>query len=220
MAISFKAIFAVLTIGLLMASCKEEEDYSNYKSKTGSFNGSALEFLQTQQSGTYDSLLLVLDLLPDLKDSVDKEQITIFAPTNASFEIAISRLNLQRNKEGKSPIYLNGCDKIQLDSLVSRYMFKGQKFTDDFKVATDGILLRCLKSNYLMHALYQKQNASGFVNGGPSTIIYSDPKGSSFVKYWERTKTVSVNIKTNNAVVNVLEPHEFGFNEFIDRMNQ
>ncbi|MDQ8006689.1 MAG: fasciclin domain-containing protein [Pedobacter sp.] len=215
-----------LTIGVVVfsllavfTSCKKNSEYYNYETTANEFKGTALQYLQAQ-TNTFDSLLLVLDRLPDLKDSLNNQNVTVFAPTNTSFQAAIKNLNIERKAQGKSPLYLSDCNVEQLDTLTTRYILRGIKNTSDYSSYTEGLLLSSLKSGYVMHVQYNKINASGFVEGGPQSIIYSDPKNNIFTKYWQRSNTNAVNIKAKNAVINILAPlHDFGFDEFIKRVN-
>lgn len=212
------AMIAVLS--LTFTACKKNSMYYDYENNVKEYNGTVLQYLEAQDN-TFDSLLVVLDLLPDLKDSLTNEQVTFFAPTNASFVAAIKTLNIERTKKGKSLMSLKDCPLDQLDTLATRYILRGVKTTDVYKPFVDGTLYPTLKSGYNMHLVYDKLNASGFVDGGPSSVIFSDPKNNIFVKYWERSTTNAVNLKAKNGIVNILSPlHDFGFNEFVQRVNQ
>ncbi len=212
------ALFAMLSIG--MVACKKNSIYYDYQSNVKEFDGNVLQYLQAQPN-TYDSLLLVLDLLPDLKDSLVNNQVTLFAPTNESFRVAVRNLNIERAKENKAPMYLSDCALEQLDTLTTRYILRGKMTTDTYAPFVDGTTYKSLKSGYRMHVLYDKINASGFVQGGPRSVVYSDPKNNIFTKYWQRSNTNAVNIVAKNGVINILAPlHDFGFNEFIERVDQ
>lgn len=213
-------ILVLALMAMTLTACKKNSEYYNYENTVKEFKGNVFEYLQAQPH-TFDSLLLVLDRLPDLKDSLSNENVTFFAPTNASFQVAIKNLNIQRKIDGKMPLYLQNCDLASLDILTCRYIINGGRTTDSYAAAVDGTFLQSIKYNYPMHVQYDKLNASGFVGGGPQSVIYSDPKGSIFVKNWERSNTNAVNIKAKNGVINILAPlHDYGFNEFVVRVNQ
>ncbi|MCX2452743.1 hypothetical protein OQX61_15800 [Pedobacter sp. PLR] len=193
--------------------------YYNYENKIQQFDGSALDYLNSQK-GLYDSLLLVLDRLPALKDSLAKRRLTVFAVTNKSFEISVGNLNAIRKRNNKAPIYLANMDIAQLDTMTSRYLIRGKYETQDLSTFVDGLMVNSIVHNYPMHVLYQKLDASGFKEGGPQVLTFSDTKESIFVRYWQRTPTNAVNIKTNNAIVNIVSPgHDFGFGDFVTRIN-
>jgi hypothetical protein len=215
----FPMLTVAVFVSFLFACKKSDSPYYNYENNIQQFNGNALEYLNSQ-SGLYDSLLLVLNRLPALKDSVAREKLTVFAVTNKSFQISIESLNAVRKKSNKAPLYLANMNLAQLDTMTSRYFIRGNYDTDNLKAYVDGLMVNSIVHNYPMHILYKKLDASGFKEGGPQVLIFSDPRKSIFVRYWRRVPTNSVNIKTNNAVVNVLAPsHDFGFGDFVTRIN-
>ncbi|QKJ31086.1 hypothetical protein HQ865_15430 [Mucilaginibacter mali] len=210
----------VLIILSVATACKKDSIYYDYENKVKEFDGTALQYLQAQK-GTFDSLLVVLDRLPALKDSLSTKNITLFAPTNQSFQAAIKNLNIERKAQGKQVMYLKDCDLNELDVLTTRYILRDIRTTDSYAPFADGLNINSIKYAYPMHVQYNKLNASGFVGGGPQAVIFSDPKGSIFEKYWENANTNAVNIKTKNAIVNILAPlHDYGFNEFVVRVNK
>lgn len=205
---------------VVFSGCQKESIYHDYENTIKEYDGTALQYLQAQKN-TFDSLLFVLNRLPDLKDSLSKNNITVFAPTNQSFQAAIKNLNIERKAQGKGLMYLKDCDVAELDILTTRYILRGTRTTESYAPFADGLNLISIKYAYPMHVQYNKLNASGFVGGGPQSIIFSDPKGSIFEKNWENANTNAVNIKTKNAIVNILAPlHDYGFNEFVIRVNK
>lgn len=202
-------------------SCKKTDDtYYNYENNLQKFDGNAIDYLKSQP-GVYDSLLSVIDRLPALKDSLTNQKVTLFAVTNKSFQISVETLNEVRRKTNKAPLYLATMDLNELDTLANRYVLKGEYITADFESFADGLLINSLSYNYKMHVQYGRANASGFIGGGPTVITFTDPKESIFVRYWQSTPTNAVNIKTNNATINVVSPsHDFGFGEFVTRLNK
>jgi len=216
----FLMILVLVMLSTTLFSCKKDNpDYYNYENNLKEFDGNALEYLQSQK-GIYDSLLLVLKRLPDLEDSLRNENVTLFAVTNKSFQISIESLNAVRKKLNKAPLYLADMKIEELDTMTSKYIIRGELVTADFQRFVDGLIVKSINHNYNMHLKYDKLDASGFIAGGPGTIIFTDPKNSIFVRYWQSTPTNSVNIKTKNAIINVLSPrHDFGFGDFVTRIN-
>ena len=215
----FRTLLAVLLSTTLFACKKSNLAYYNYENNLKDYKGSALEYIKSQP-GVYDSLMVVLDRLPAIEDSLQNENVTLFAVTNKSFQISVESLNAVRKKTNKAPIYLATADLAQLDTMICKYIIPGKLTTADFESYSDGLLIKSLKYQYAMHVAYTKANASGFNGGGPAIITFTDPKNSIFVRYWQSTPTNAVNIKTNNAVVNVIAPgHDFGFGDFVTRIN-
>ena len=199
---------------LLLTSCEKGDDYyANYENSVQVYDGNAYSYLESQP-GVYDSLLLVLDRLVPLRDTLKNENVTLFALTNQSFQLAIENLNKKRAVANKAPLYLEDLKRNDLDSIMSRYIFKGSILTDDLSDLVDGDFYLGIKHGYEMHIQYNKLNASGFVKGGQQQLLFTDPNNSIFERYWQRTPTNSVNIRTENAVIHVLSPnHDFGFNK-------
>lgn len=214
-------IVCLALIAITFTACEKDSEFYNYENNVKEFNGNVLQYLEAQPPNTFDSLLLVLNRLPHIKDTLSSKSITLFAPTNANFQTAIKNLNILRKAQGKTAMYLKDCSAGALDTLTCRYIIRGSRTTDAYTPYADGVLYTSIKYAYPMHIQYNKLNASGFVGGGPQSIIYSDPKNGIFIKYWERSNTNAVNIKAKNGVINILAPlHDYGFNEFVSRVNQ
>jgi hypothetical protein len=214
-----RAVLVLLLSTMLFACKKTDKTYYNYQNSLKDYNGNALDYLKAQP-GVYDSLLVVLDRLPAIEDTLQHQNVTLFAVTNKSFQISVESLNAVRKKTNKAPIYLATADVAQLDTMICRYIIPGKLTTADFESYADGLLLKSIKYKYAMHVAYTKANASGFIGGGPGIITFTDPKNSIFVRYWQSTPTNAVNIKTTNATVNVIAPgHDFGFGDFVTRIN-
>lgn len=215
----FPILMIAVLVSLLFACKKSDSTYYDYENKIQQFDGNALDYLKSQK-GVYDSLLVVLNRLPQLQDSLAKEQLTVFAVTNKSFQISVGNLNDVRKRNNKAPIYLATMNLAQLDTMTCRYLIRGNYNTNDLSSFVDGLMVRSIRYEYPMHILYNKVDASGFSQGGPQILVFSDPKNSIFVRYWQRTPTNAVNIKTNNAIVNIVSPgHDFGFGDFVTRIN-
>nr|WP_157247282.1 fasciclin domain-containing protein [Pedobacter panaciterrae] len=224
-------IFAVL---ILQAGCKREQGFYDANLVIDSTNLNSYEYLKSKP-GQYDSVLYLIDKL-GIKEELSTGAVTLFAPSNESFRTAIKNLNDARAATGKSAIYLKdivagqvgklttkdkkkaAADSAHLDTMVSRYIVKDLKFVSDFALG-DGQGLLSIRGNYPMHGQRIYADAQGYQNGGSEVIEFSNTKRSIFVDKWEKTTTTSVNIKTKNGVVHLLNPnHIFGFEEFVPRL--
>lgn len=217
-----KSTFFLLgLIGLCFTACKKDDStYHDYVNTQQTFNGSAMDYLKAQPKGTFDSLLLVLNRYPSLIDSLTNQKVTLFAPVNKNFEAAVKYLNITRKNEGKAPVYLSTADPIELGYMMCKYIIRGNRNTDAYINSVDGMLLKNIVIGYQMHIKYVKLSSAGYVSGGPATLNFSDTFGSIFTNYWVTTTTNAVNIKTNNATINILTPiHNFGFDEFTYRLD-
>ncbi len=208
-------------LGIYLSACKKSDSpYYSYTNTVQNFKGSAIDYLKSKPN-TFDSLLLVLNRFPEIKDSLTNKPVTLFAPVNENFAAAVKYLNQTRKAEGKTPIYLSNADPTELLFMLSKYIIRGNNSTDSYAGSVDGIALNTVLSNYPMHIKAIKENASGFVGGGATTLEYSDMFGSSIQLNWVTTNTNAINIKTNNATINILTPlHNFGFDEFTYRLDQ
>ncbi|WP_316794520.1 fasciclin domain-containing protein [Pedobacter frigoris] len=208
-------------VSMYLSACKKDNSfYHDYVNTIQTFEGSAMEYLKAQPDGTFDSLLLVLDRYPDLADSLTSQQVTLFAPVNKNFQASVKYLNLKRAADGKPSIYLSNASTDELKAIMCKYIIRGNRNTDDYVNAADGIQLQSIITNYPMHVKYVKLSSSGYVRGGASVLNFSDTHGSSFTNAWTIASTNSVNIKTNNATINIISPlHNFGFNEFTSKLD-
>lgn len=224
MTVNYKKIaLATLIAFVAIIGCKKDDTYYKYDKETSVFTGNSYQYLQ-QGGGLFDSMLLVIDRLTGLKDSLTRGQVTLFAINNNSFDLAMKNLNLRRATmvPARPPLSLKTLDSTQLDTLTCRYILTGIYNTDRVVNNADGIMAPNIKYGYSMNLLYERINAAGYQGGGPQQLFFRDPKQTPFEVFWVTTKTQIVNVKTSNGVVHVLSSgHDFGFgNEFVERMNR
>lgn len=224
MNINYKKIALATAIACIaIVGCKKDDTWYNYDKETSVFNGNSYQYLQNG-NGLFDSMLLVINRLSGLKDSLVKGKVTLFAVNNNSFDLAMKNLNLRRATmvPALPPLTLATLDSTQLDTLTCRYILNGLYATDRVVDNADGILAPAIKYGYNMNLLYERINAAGYQGGGPQQMFFSDPKQTPFEVFWVTTKTQIVNVKTSNGIVHVLSSgHDFGFgNEFVERMNR
>ena len=164
--------------------------------------------------GVYDSLLLVIDKL-GLKQTLRDSNITLFAVSNASFQIAIKNLNNIRRTKGQNAVFLSQiasgkavlsanigkakADSANLDTMVSQYIIKSSYKSTDFTVG-DGQNIFSVRGNYPMHGKRLYADAQGMQNGGSEIVEFANTKRSIFVPNWSLATTSSVNIKTKTAL--------------------
>lgn len=209
----------VLGSFLCIVGCKKYDGYYAYENTEKVFEGSSLAYLQSKP-GVFDSVLLVLDRLPYLKEAVASEKVTLFAPTNTTFQTAFSNLNLVRSNQNKSRLSIRDLEIKRLDTLMTKYIASGIVSTDS-TLYIDGLFVNTYGIYHPMHAQRVKENASGLVDGGVEILYFSDTKDNSFQSQWVRASSQAVNIFTNNGVVHVLGGrHEFGFGDFLTKMNR
>lgn len=211
--ININLLAAIGAMIMLLSSCTKNSEYYDYENRIQEFDGNTYDYILSQKN-VYDSLLLVLDRLAPLKDTLQNKNITFFAITNKSFDNAIKDLNLKRAISNKAPLYLKDINLLSLDTLMCRYIIRRALPTDSVQKLVDGLFIKSLKYGYQMHTQYRQLNASGFVKGGQQQLVFTDPNESIFERYWESIPTNSVNISTKNSIIHVLAPdHNFGFNK-------
>ncbi|MDB5143639.1 MAG: hypothetical protein JWQ66_2352 [Mucilaginibacter sp.] len=218
----YKLLLICSMIAIAAVSCKKGDQhyYNDRQRDFTTFDGSTMDYLKAQ-TGVYDSLLVLVDRIPGLQDSLSSEKTTFFSITNKSFETAIKTLNRDRAFQSKDPVYLKDLDAAVLDTMVYKYLIKGIFLSSDISTQSNGVNLFGLKYNYPMHVQYQLLNASGYVGAGEQQLIFSDVNNSTVSSNWVSTNTESLNIKTTNGVIHVLSPgHIFGFNQFSLKFNQ
>jgi hypothetical protein len=230
-----KYIVAMAFVAVIFQTgCKKEAGYYSSSPVVNTTNLTTYEYLKSKP-GVYDSLLLLVDKMKIAKTLTDST-VTLFAPSNVSFQLAIKNLNVVRAGIAQGPIYLTQLaagdkpvvdpkakpkakrDSTQLDTLVSRYIIRKQYVSTDFTIG-DGQFINSVRGGYPMHAQRVYADAEGFQNGGSDIIEFANTKRSLFVTKWSKTTTTSVNIKTKNGMVHLLRPdHVFGFDEFVSRL--
>lgn len=210
---------------IVAAGCKKVDNtYRNASSPKVSFAGDAYAYLQSGQ-GVYDSLLKAIDRVPGLADTLKQKNITLFAPNNRSFELAIKNINQARldSFPQMPPVDINSMDVNVLDSTLCKYIVRDKIVSSDLMNSlSDGRDVPTVKYDYFMNMKLLFTSASGFVAGGPTLINFSDRNNSIFVRYWVITKTATIDIEAKNAIINLLDAgHDFGFgNTFIRAVNK
>jgi len=202
---------------ILMTACTKDGGYYNEEVQKIKFNGTIYDYLLSKH-GVFDSLVKVVGRTEMEKLLKESNNITLFAPTNQSFKIALDNLNNTRKKADKPMEYINNVDILHLDTMMSQYLIRGYYPTDSM-LLKDGINLFDYKNGYPMNAKVISGNSSGYLKGGPVIIQYSDTKRSQFTRNWVTATTESINIQADNGIVHVLAPdHVFGFNDFVNKL--
>lgn len=213
-----KTIYQILFLSLLLfaAACKKNTgEYYHYQTMGEEFSGTTLDYLKSQ-SGIYDSMLVVIDLLPGMSDTINNSH-TVFAVSNAGFINALKGLNNSRKAKEKDPVLsLEDLDIPLLDTMFCKYIINGVYSTNDLvDIGEDGLMAYGVKYNSMMNMTLINRDASGFEGGGEESIVFSDTNNSIYISSWQRSNARTVNIKTATGIVHPLEvSHEFGFAEF------
>ena len=214
--ISIFSVIIALGGMLLVNSCEKDRGYYNPDALNKEFPGDTYEYLKSKP-GVYDSLLLAIDRL-GLESTVRDSAITLFALTNQSFQLAITNLNNIRSLADRMPEYIATIDYDHLDTMLTQYIIRGKYVSDSLELQ-DGRMLSGVRHGYPMHAKLTRATSSGFLQGGPTLLDFSDTKESQFRRDWITTTTGSINVATRNGVVHVINnDHVFGFENFVSRL--
>lgn len=206
---AFSFLFCWLAV---FQACKKNGGDYAFENQQVPFKGNTYEYLKSKPS-IFDSLLKVIDRL-QLADTLINKNITLFAVTNESFQLASDRYNIPRLQAGLKAIDLKNYNLSQLDSLTCRYIIKGN-YPADSMMLLNGLKLSGLKYSYPMNAKKTIANASGMTQGGASFITYSDTQQSTFIQKWKSAAANSVNIRTSNGYIHILDgAHVFGFDGY------
>lgn len=211
-------IFLFLGLGLSFSCEKGNTYYTDFSKDNISFDGTIYEYL-VNKPGQYDSLILLLEILPELKDKLSNpnDTLSFFVTDNRSFALAIKNLNTKLKEAKKDPLYLEDLDKKIMDTLAYRYLIEDLIGINDLKEHKDGIKIISAKYDYEMHGQYRVLTASGLVGKGDQQIVYSDVNNSIYRRYWQNANTRSVNLKAKNGYIHTLTPqHEFAFGKLIE----
>jgi uncharacterized surface protein with fasciclin (FAS1) repeats len=201
---------------LLVLSCAKDNGFYRHELQKTRFNGDIYAYLKSKP-GVYDSLVKVVDRV-GLDQILSNDGVTLFAPTNESFKLAIENLNNIRRRADQSREFLSDINYEHLDTMMSQYVIRGVLNSDSLS-SKDGKSLSDVRYGYPMHGKLTESFSSGYVHGGPAVIEFSSTKRSQFLKNWVTTNTASINIETDNGIVHVLSPdHVFGFSDFVTRL--
>ncbi len=208
---------------LAMYGCQKGDPYYyDYERSAQLYDGTIYEYLM-EQKGTYDSLAVVLERLPDLKQKLNQSgsEITLFAVNNRSFELALENLNTERRQNGLLPLYLEDVDLAVLDTLTNRYVFDELYPISGFEFYLDGLSIYSTKYGYEMHAFYKVLTSSGLAGGGQQQLMFSDVNESIYQRYWNSTTTATVDFRTKNGIIHTLTArHDFGFGKLTSYLSK
>lgn len=212
-----KISFYVIISLLFFTGIRCEKSYDLYRNAkpTIDISDNMYDFLK-DRNNIYDTLIYLLDKT-GLDEVIKNEEVTFFVPQDVSITTEMKNLNKTRKDFGKKTIWtIDSVPTPVWDTLLRRYILSGIVNSDSLNYA-DGVQLTTMSYGYKVNGKRIEVNASGVVGGGPFEIIYSDMKGSRFIKDWSRSETQTIDIKTSNGMIHILEDrHLFGFNSFIE----
>ena len=214
----------VLMLAVLFTACTKTDDtYKNWKNELKEYSGNAYQYFASQPAGSYDSLIKAIDRFPAIKAAVENDSLTVFALSNRSFALSFDVLNKARRDSvpALNPVYISTIDSAMFEKYLAKYFVQGVYPTSVISKSTDGGAYPSIIYNYMMDMQYVSTNASGFVGGGPKSLLFSDRNNSLDIANWIRVGTTTVDVRTKNAIINYLPAnHIFGFGaDFIIAVN-
>lgn len=218
------AIIAVL-LTICFSGCKKY--YFDSGVHDPKFNGSSVQYM-AEKKPFFDSTLMVIELA-GMKNVIENEEVTFFAPPGGCITRAVIGLNRRLHFNGKDTV--KKLDQIKPEvwkNLLSNYIFKGKNLLKDYP-QRDTI-------SYVAYPGHNYTSYSGrIMNIG---VIFSDAGGVQYAGYRQlflsyipdlsnpqialrNIPVATSDIQTNNGVIHVLNrtKHTFGFvsETFIDQ---
>lgn len=212
------------------------------------FDGTILDYLEQDGAPFDSMMVVINGIpgLRDSLQNASTS-LTVFAVPNNCFKEAFLRLNNYRHTKQKGAnIYLKdlmiapftvietqpgatpGADpiiiehpydyRLQLDSLISRYVFRGALNSAFLTAYAGGMHSQDFQFNYRMNIQFEQQNASGIEGMGRRRLILSDENNTQLAANWDRSESQTIDIKTKNGYIHILNAgHEFGFSKLISQ---
>jgi uncharacterized surface protein with fasciclin (FAS1) repeats len=112
-------ILCLINIIAISGCSKIDNTYRNAAAPKVNFDGNAYSYLQAHP-GVFDSLVKAVNRVPGLADTLKQKEITLFAPNNRSFELALNNINQARmdSVPAMPPVSINTIDVAVLDSTL------------------------------------------------------------------------------------------------------
>jgi len=165
--ILFGKYLAVIVIAATIfgTGCKREKGMHDAVVTVNTTGLTTYDYLRSK-TGVYDSLLLLVDKFAGMRQILTNDSVTLFAPSNASFQIAIQNLNDLRKSRNQDPVYLSQLaagtagvvgqkniekarrDSASLDTLVSMYILPKFWVASDFAIG-DGQYVNSVRGGIL-----------------------------------------------------------------------
>ena len=204
------AIALVLLAGSLM-SCQEDYYFDGGLSE-GKLNVTTYDFLVEKQR-YFDTLLWVIDE-NNLKDLVNAENSTFFAPQNGAFKLFIDKLEL--DPVPKSLDELPASVKDTLGLLLKKYMISEEVMRAD--IPEKGKIETTNANGEIVSVFFATSPRGGIPGFGPSSVVYSAPVlipniNTGVPEEQERFSIMSTtDLESTNGVVHVVSvSYTFGF---------
>lgn len=204
-----------ICIGAL--SCKKEY-FAGGNLQKGVFNISSYEFLKTKPF-QFDTLVTVVELA-GLKETIDKENVTFFAPTDHAIKKSMDMLNQMRYVESKDSIFIKDIPPYIWKKYLSEYIIRDKYLLKDI-ARYDPLQLNVYPgqymasyNGYIMNLGVRFSDYQGTKDVGPRTVIFTNI-GDIGNPLNISSEVATSDLQTTNGVIHVLnDNHVFGFSSF------
>ncbi len=215
-------VFAAL---LLITACKKTDHYKDSGAQSGVFQENIYQFLE-QRPFLFDSLVQVINL-SGMKQIIESEEITFFAPPDAAILRIMNDVNADRYYQGKDSVKMNRIPADVWRKFLARYIFKGKYLLNDIA-----------RIDFARRGLYPGQNIESYdgyiMNMG---VVYSSYNGTQDVgartlhltRIGDLTNTsndfekvATSNLQPKNGVVHALKGivrFSFSSSDFVQLVN-
>jgi Fasciclin domain len=210
-------LFSLLVVALMVLalSCKKDDYYKDSGKQVGVYDIGAYDFLKARPY-FFDTLTNIIDSA-GLREVLQKETVTFFAPTNHAIKKAMDALNGARWAENMDSIYIQEIPGEIWKRFLSQYIFRGRYMLKDI-ARRDQLQLQVFPGQnmesyhgYIMNLGVQFSDYNGTKDVGPRTVVITAIGDlSNPVNITNRVATSDLQCK--NEVVHVLDDdHYFGF---------
>ncbi|WP_157760584.1 hypothetical protein [Chitinophaga caeni] len=215
---TYKWLFAVLGCILALAACKKDY-YDDSGTHNGKFDGNIMQYLESNPY-YFSDVVKAIDLA-GLRETMENETVTFFAPGNVSFDSTIYYTNRELFNIGQDTIRtLDQVPGPVWKAMLSRYLFKDKRLLNDYQQFDPNVFNTYpgqFFNSYLeepMHigVFYHDEGGAKYVGYRQLQLSYSRDYSISPI-FWTTVNVASVNIEPTNGAVHALQfsNHRFGF---------
>ncbi|MCF3111792.1 hypothetical protein LL912_23595 [Niabella sp. CC-SYL272] len=211
-----------------MTGCKKDSYYEDKGIIDPKFNGTVIQYLQSNRYHLFDSLVRIIKL-SGMENVFQNEQITFFAPADPSIINSLQTLNSYLLSQGRDTI--SNLAQLHPDFLkqqLSKYLFKGMRRLSDypqldpnnFRVYGGQYYTSYMGKNMLIGAVFY--DAGGVQYAGYRQLYIGYPEGDTppAGRLPDIFRVATTDINPTNGIVHALNYSDaffFGFspNDFV-----
>lgn len=208
-------LIALSILTCILATACKKEYFNGGSLQNGIFDMSAYEFLKTKPLH-FDTVVKVIELA-GLKDVIDKEEITLFIPTDHAIKKAMDALNSERYNMSKDSLFIDDIPQFIWRKYLTQYIVREKYLLKDlarYDLAQINIYpgqFMTTYDGYVVNLGVQFSDYKGTKDVGPRKLLIRNI--GDIGNPLNITGTVATtDLQTNNAVIHVLnDNHDFAF---------